>query len=88
MRCTKPAALLALALAACGEGAEPIVPVAAESSPPGAGLAPQHPVAQNPKFDAVATKLVVDDFALEVVGEELPRPSDRGQGPGRGRGPV
>ena len=62
MRFMTPAAL-ALALAACGDGGEPVGPAALP-----AGLAPQHAVAlDKAKYDAAAAAVVVDDLLGRVL---------------------
>lgn len=62
MRFTTPAAL-AIALAACGDGVEPLGPAAF----PGA-LAPQHAIAGgHARYDAASAKVVVDDLLGRVL---------------------
>jgi hypothetical protein len=63
VRFTTPA-LLALALAACGDAGEPLAPGAALP----AGLAPQHAVAGgHAKYDTAAANVVVDDLLSRVL---------------------
>lgn len=62
MRFTTPVAL-ALGLAACGDGGEPLGPAALT-----AGLAPQHAVAGgHAMYDAAAAGVVVDDLLGRVL---------------------